>query len=151
MDQNLVVLKNGTVMTVAETWESGDIIFYEIEDEVFIADKFEVESVGKPDLESILKHARFKVSELLAGTNDEFKDFANDTTDSFNQKSFWVIAILGATGLLYHPAIGRSFDHQQPPAGVQIPPSRQKLRNRRPPPTKMPMMGSRAPILSTTF
>jgi len=99
MDQNLIVLKNGTVMTVAETWESGDIIFYEIEDEVFIADKFEVESVGKPDLESILKHARFKVSGLLVSTNDEFKDFANDTTDSFNQKSFWVIAILGATGL----------------------------------------------------
>lgn len=116
MDQNLIVLKNGTVMTVAETWQSGDVIFYEIEDEVFTADKFEVESFGKPDLESILKHARFKVSLLLAGTNDEFKDFANDTTDSFNQKSFWVIAILGASGLciILLLALHLIMNHRQP-------------------------------------
>jgi hypothetical protein len=116
MDQNLIVLKNGTVMTVAETWESGDVIFYEIEDEVFTADKFEIESFGKPDLESILKHARFKVSLLLAGTNDEFKDFANDTTDSFNQKSFWVIAILGASGLciILLLALHLIMNHRQP-------------------------------------
>jgi serine/threonine protein kinase len=44
----------------------------------------------------MLKHARFKVSLLLISANDEFKDFANSTTVSFGQRSFWVIAILAA-------------------------------------------------------
>jgi len=99
MGSHLVVLKNGTVMTVTETWESSDVIFYEINDEIFVANKFEVEYFGKPNVESILKHAKFTISSLLSGTNDEFKNFASHTTHSFSQKSFWVIAILAATVL----------------------------------------------------
>jgi hypothetical protein len=33
----------------------------------------------------------------LISANDEFKDFANNTTVSFGQRSFWVIAILATT------------------------------------------------------
>ena len=128
IDKSVVVLKNGTVMTVAEAWESGDVIFYEIEGDVFIADKFEVESFGKLDFESMLKHARFKVSLLFANTNNEFKDFANDTTDSFNQKSFWVIAILGAAGfcIILLLALHLIINHRQPGSNPAEPAETQK-------------------------
>ena len=96
-DRNIVVLKNGTVITVDEIWKSGRFILYKIDDEVFTLNKIDVESFGKPDSKSMLKHAKFKVSLLLINANDEFKDFANNTTVSFGQRSFWVIGILAAT------------------------------------------------------
>jgi serine/threonine protein kinase len=96
-DRNLVVLKNGTVITVDEIWKSGRFILYKIDDEVFTVNRVEVESYGKPNSKSMLKHAKFKVSLLLINANDEFKDFAKNTTVSFGQRSFWVIGILAAT------------------------------------------------------
>jgi hypothetical protein len=95
-DRNIVVLKNGTVITVDEIWKSGRFILYKIDDEVSV-NKIEVESYGKPNSKSMVKHAKFKVSLLLISANDEFKDFANNTTVSFGQRSFWVIAILATT------------------------------------------------------
>ncbi len=96
-DRNLVVLKNGTVIIVDEIWKSGRFLLYKIDDEVFTVNKTEVENYGKPNSKSMLKHAKFKVSLLLISANDEFKDFANNTTVSFGQRSFWVIGILAAT------------------------------------------------------
>ena len=96
-DRNLVVLKNGAVITADEIWKSGRFILYKINDEVFTVNKFDVESYGKPESKMMLKHAKFKVSLLLINANDEFKDFANHTTVSFGRRSFWVIGILAAT------------------------------------------------------
>ena len=96
-DRNLVVLKNGTVLTVDEIWKSGRFLLYKINDEVYTVNKNEVESYGKPESKMMLKHARFKVSRLLISANDEFKDFADNTTVSFVRRSFWVIGILAAT------------------------------------------------------
>ncbi|MGW8302935.1 MAG: hypothetical protein ACWGNO_12740 [Desulfobacterales bacterium] len=96
-DRNLVVLKNGTVLTVDEIWKSGRFLLYKINDEVFTVNRNEVESYGKPESKMMLKHARFKASLLLTSANDEFKDFANNTTVSFVRRSFWVIGILAAT------------------------------------------------------
>ena len=96
-DRTLVVLKNGTVITVDEIWKSGRFLLYKIDDEVFTVNKIEVESYGKPNSKSMLKHAKFKLSLLLISANDDFKDFANNTTVSFGQRSFWVIGILAAT------------------------------------------------------
>jgi serine/threonine protein kinase len=95
-DRNLVVLKNGTVLTVDEIWKSGLFLLYKINDEVFTVNRNEVESYGKPESKMMLKHAKFKVSLLLISANDEFKDFANNTTVSFARRSFWVIGILAA-------------------------------------------------------
>jgi hypothetical protein len=58
-DRNLVVLKNGTVITVDEIWKSGRFLLYKIDDEVFTVNKIEVESYGKPNSKSMLKHAKF--------------------------------------------------------------------------------------------
>jgi len=96
-DRNLVVLKNGTVLTVDEIWKSGRFLLYKINDEVFTVNRNEVESYGKPESKMMLKHAKFKASLLLISANDEFKDFANNTTVSFVRRSFWVIGILAAT------------------------------------------------------
>ena len=89
-DRNIVVMKDGTVITVDEIWKSGRFILYKINDEVFTVNKFDVESYGKPDSESMLKHARFRLSLLLTSANSEFKQFANNTTVSFGRRSFWV-------------------------------------------------------------
>ncbi|MGD9134936.1 MAG: serine/threonine-protein kinase, partial [Desulfobacterales bacterium] len=96
-DRNIVVMKDGTVITVDEIWKSGRFILYKINDEVFTVNKFDVESYGKPDSESMLKHARFRLSLLLTSANSEFKQFANNTTVSFGRRSFWVIGILATT------------------------------------------------------
>lgn len=116
MDKSFVILKNGNVITADETWESLNVLFYEIDDEVFIASKTDVDSYGKPNLETILKLARLKVFHMLDNNNDNFKAFASDTTVSFNRKSFWVAAILVAavfciTLLLVVHFI---FNHRQP-------------------------------------
>jgi serine/threonine protein kinase len=96
-DRNIVVLKNGTVITVEEIWKSGRFLLYKIDDEVFTVNKIEVESYGKPNSKMMLKHAKFNVSLLLINANTEFKEFANNTTVSFGQRSFWVIGILAST------------------------------------------------------
>jgi serine/threonine protein kinase len=97
MDRSVVVLQNGTVIFTDQIWESGGVIFYEVENEVFVVNKFEVKSFGKPDFESIVHHAKFIVSSLSAKTNSEFTDFAEDTSDSITQNMIWVIGILAAT------------------------------------------------------
>ena len=130
-DRDIIVLKNGTVITVDEIWKSGNVILYKIADEVFTVNKFEVESYGKPNSKSMLKHAKFKVSLLLISANTEFKEFANNTTVSFGQRSFWVIAILAATAfcvillLILHLVLKnrQSVPNPAQPAKIQEPTS----------------------------
>jgi serine/threonine protein kinase len=130
-DRNIIVLKNGSVITVDEIWKSGNVILYKINDEVFTVNKFEVESYGKPDSKSMLKHARFKVSLLLISANTEFKEFANNTTVSFGQRSFWLIGILVTTAfcviflLIFHLVLKNRHPVSNPaqPAEIQKPPS----------------------------
>ncbi|MEJ2101447.1 MAG: hypothetical protein P8X68_15935 [Desulfobacterales bacterium] len=97
MDRNVIVLENGNVIFADQIWESGNVILYEVENEVFIANKFEVESYGKPDFETIVQHAKFIISRLSTQTNSEFKNFAEDTSDSIIQNRMWVIGILAVT------------------------------------------------------
>jgi serine/threonine protein kinase len=97
MDTEVVVLKGGTVITVYRSWESDGFVYYEIEDEVNFFKTHEVESFGKPDLKSSLRRAKLKLSRLLSKTNTEFKNFAQDTSDSIRQNTVWVIGILSVT------------------------------------------------------
>ena len=97
MDKNVVVLKNGSVMTVDETWEDSGLVYYQIDDEVNFFREFKVESYGKPDLDSSLQHLKFKLSRIFAKTNSEFKSFASETTASIKQNTTWVVGILSFT------------------------------------------------------
>ena len=113
METDVVVLKDGTVITVDRTWESEGFVYYEKEDEVNFFKSYEVETFGKPDLESSLRRVKFKLSHLLAKTNSEFKSFAGDTADSIREKFVWVIGILSVTAtcvlglLVVHLIMGR--------------------------------------------
>jgi serine/threonine protein kinase len=97
MDTDVVVLNGGMVITVDRSWESDGFVYYEIGDEVNFFKTIEIEDFGKPDLESSLRRAKFKLSRLLAKTNTEFKSFAQDTSDSIRQNTVWVIGILSVT------------------------------------------------------
>jgi serine/threonine protein kinase len=99
MDRSVVVLENGTVIFPDQIWESGNAIFYEVENEVFIVNKFEVKNFGKPDFETLVQHAKFIISRLSTKTNSEFKNFAKETSDSIVQNTIWVIGILAVTAL----------------------------------------------------
>jgi serine/threonine protein kinase len=114
-DKSFIFLKNGTSITANETWESLDLLFYEIDGEVFITARTDVDTYGKANFDTILKLAEFKVFHLLGNTNDDFKAFASDTTVSFNQKSFWVIAILAAVTacVILLLAVHFFFNHRQ--------------------------------------
>ena len=113
METDVVVLKDGTVITVDRTWESEGFVYYEKEDEVNFFRSYEVENFGKPDLESSLRRVKFKLSRILAKTNTEFKNFAGDTADSIREKFAWVIGILAVTTacilvlLVVHLMMGR--------------------------------------------
>ena len=97
MDTDVVVLNGGMVITVDRSWESDGFVYYEIGDEVNFFKTIEIEDFGKPDLESSLRRAKFKLSRLLSKTNTEFKSFAQDTSDSIRQNTVWVIGILSVT------------------------------------------------------
>ncbi len=99
MDRSVVVLENGTVIFADQIWESGNVIFYEVGNEVVIVNKFEVKNFGKPDFETIVQHAKYTVSRLSTKTNSEFKNFAKETSDSIVQNTIWVIGILAVTAL----------------------------------------------------
>jgi len=118
MKNDVVIMKGGAVISVSRTWDSGNAIFYQIGRETFVAGKSEIDYYGKPNLRSLLKHAKYEISRHFTESNDEFKNFARDTSHSFSQKSVWVISILAATigcvmVLLVIHLIAR---HQQPAA-----------------------------------
>ena len=97
MDKNVVVLKSGSVITVDETWEDSGLVYYQIDNEVNFFRSFKVESYGKPDLNSSLRHLKFKLSRIFAKTNSEFKHFASETSASIRQNTIWVVGILSVT------------------------------------------------------
>ena len=97
MKNDVVVMKNGTVISVNRTWDSGNAIFYQVGPKTFVAEKFEIDYYGRPNLKCLLKHAQYEISRHFVKSNDEFKTFAKDTSHSFGQKSIWVISILAVT------------------------------------------------------
>jgi serine/threonine protein kinase len=132
-DRNIVVLKDGTVITVDQIWKSGKFILYKINDEVFTVNKVDVERYGKPDSESMLKHAKFRLSLLLTNANTQFKEFANNTQVSFVRRSYWVIGILATTSfcLILLMILHLVFKNHRPASNAAIVP---KIRK----PTKTP-------------
>jgi serine/threonine protein kinase len=50
IDQEVIVLKDGTIKTVDETWQSGDTIFFEIDNQIDFYDQDEIKTYGKRNL-----------------------------------------------------------------------------------------------------
>jgi serine/threonine protein kinase len=49
-DKEVVVLKDGNIKTVDHIWESRDSLFYEINNEIYLLDKFEIKGHSKRNL-----------------------------------------------------------------------------------------------------
>lgn len=97
MKNDVVAMKSGPVISVSRTWDSGNAIFYQIGSETFVAQKFEIDYYGKPNLKYLLKHAQYEISRHFVNNKDELKTFAKDTSHTFGQRSIWVISILAVT------------------------------------------------------
>jgi serine/threonine protein kinase len=60
-DKEVVVLADGTIKTVDEIWESGDSIFYEVENEIFLLDQHEIKSYGKRNFGHLILEVKTSV------------------------------------------------------------------------------------------
>ena len=60
-DKEVVVLADGTIKTVDEIWESGDSIFYEVENEMFLLDQHEIKSYGKRNFVHLILEVKTSV------------------------------------------------------------------------------------------
>ena len=60
-DKEVVVLADGTIKTVDEIWESGDSIFYEVENEMFLLDQHEIKSYGKRNFGHLILEVKTSV------------------------------------------------------------------------------------------
>jgi len=60
-DKVVVVLADGTIKTVDEIWESGDSIFYEVENEMFLLDQHEIKSYGKRNFGHLILEVKTSV------------------------------------------------------------------------------------------
>ena len=117
LKNDVVIMKNGTVFTVQRTWDSGNAIFYQINSETFVANKSEIDYYGKSSLTTFLKHSKFAIARQFTNNKDEVKNFAEDTSHSFGQKAFWVIAILAGTfGCVIILLVIHLFAHNRQPA-----------------------------------
>jgi serine/threonine protein kinase len=67
-DKQVVVLKDGTQKIVDEIWESGDSIFYEINDDIFLLNQNELKSYGKRNIGHLLNQF-FKKRNISAELN----------------------------------------------------------------------------------
>ncbi|MGD8898966.1 MAG: hypothetical protein PVF39_02755 [Desulfobacterales bacterium] len=133
MKNDVVIMKNGTVFMVHRTWDTGNVIFYQIDSETFVANKHEIDYYGKSSLSSFIKHAQFFISRQFADSNNEFKNFAEGTSHSFGQKTFWVIAILTSTlGCIIILLVIHLFAHNRRPAKISAPSSK-TLKDAQPP------------------
>jgi serine/threonine protein kinase len=60
-DKEVVILADGTIKTVDEIWESGDSIFYEVENEMFLLDQHEIKSYGKRNFGHLILEVKTSV------------------------------------------------------------------------------------------
>ncbi len=125
LKNDVVVMKNGTVFTVHRTWDSGNVIFYQIDSETFVANKSEIDYYGKSSLTTFIKHSQFAIARQFTNNNDELKNFAEDTSHSIGQKAFWVMAILAGTfGCIIILLVVHLFAHNRQPGKAAAPTSK---------------------------
>lgn len=97
MDKTILTLKNGTMLEVDNTWETGDIFFYEVDGEQYILNKNEVKSVGEADSKYYIKVVEKKIANIAHKTVAIIKDFSAATAESIKQTFPAAFIIIGAT------------------------------------------------------
>ena len=97
IDKTILILTNGSRIEVDNTWESGDIVFYEVEGEVFLLNSDEVDRVGKADYKYYTQYYKTKADEIVKKTYRNIKSWTKLTTKSMDSNLSVVILIIGAT------------------------------------------------------
>ena len=82
-DKEVVVLADGTIKTVDEIWESGDSIFYEVENEMFLLDQHEIKSYGKRNFGHLILEVKTSV---VKG----FESFETEINQLFKKDNIFV-------------------------------------------------------------
>ena len=98
--KTILTLKSGAVIEVDDTWESGDMFFYEVDGEQYLIDKNEVKSIGKADQKYYVTRIKSITSKIADYTTSYFRGFSDDTTIAIKHSFPVVLAILGVTMLV---------------------------------------------------
>jgi hypothetical protein len=74
-DKQVVVLKDGSIKTVDEIWESGTSIFYEVDGDIFLLNQDEIKSYGKRNVGHIFQGVTVYFSKRFEETETNFYRF----------------------------------------------------------------------------
>ena len=96
MNKKILILKNGTMQEVDNTWEAGDIFFFEIDGEVYLINKDEVKGIGKADYKYYFIQLKTKAAVITGNAFHKIKSFSNSTTSLTYTYFPFAVIILGA-------------------------------------------------------
>jgi serine/threonine protein kinase len=96
MNKKILILENGTMQEVDNTWETGDIFFFEIDGEVYLIDKDEVTGIGKADYRYYFNQLKTKAAVITGRAFYKIKAFSNSTTSLIHTYFSLAVIILGA-------------------------------------------------------
>lgn len=94
-DKHVVVLKDGTLKTVDEVWEKGNLIFYELDSERTVLNPDEIKSYGKRNMGHVLLEIKGSVIKRLEKMESGFNRFLNKNHISVGLSSMQYIFLLG--------------------------------------------------------
>ncbi|UCE56433.1 MAG: hypothetical protein JSV31_13605 [Desulfobacterales bacterium] len=96
MNKKILILENGTMQEVDNTWETGDIFFFEIDGEVYLINKDEVTGIGKADYRYYFNQLKTKAAVITGRAFYKIKAFSNSTTSLIHTYFSLAVIILGA-------------------------------------------------------
>jgi len=94
-DEQVVVLEDGTIKTVDEVWESGDSIFYEINNEIFLLDQDEIKSYGKRNIGHLFQEIKISTVQGLDNLETKLNKFFSKKNISVEFNLTQYIFLLG--------------------------------------------------------
>jgi len=94
-DEQVVVLEDGTIKTVDDIWESGDSIFYEINNEIFLLDQDEIKSYGKRNIGHLFQEVKRVTVKGLDNLETKLNKFFNKNNISVDFNLTQYIFLLG--------------------------------------------------------
>ena len=94
-DQKVVVLKDGSIKTVDEIWESGTSIFYEVDGDIFLLDQDEIKSYGKRNVGHIFQGATVYFSKRFEVAETKFYRFLRKNNITASLSPIQYVFLLG--------------------------------------------------------
>jgi serine/threonine protein kinase len=94
-DKEVVVLADGTIKTVDEIWESGDSIFYEVENEMFLLDQHEIKSYGKRNFGHLILEVKTSVVKGFESFETEINQLSKKNNISVDLNLAQYVFLLG--------------------------------------------------------